>query len=192
MLNRFEGRVGLLPVSHPFPRWFLLFGQTLLSDSGESKMASPSTNTPRGILINRNTDSHHNAEDAHQREVIRYPFSDTEESTEDIRSPNEGPSSLGSQYSSRLRPTEDADDSEGVPDEVLDEAARSLKNEIVIMSGYLLKKGEKRRVSIFCTGWEEGYILSMLSTSHAQRHFPIDLEETLVCPTSDSSRVLPE
>ncbi|KNC97321.1 uncharacterized protein SPPG_07250 [Spizellomyces punctatus DAOM BR117] len=78
------------------------------------------------------------------REFLRYPFSDTEESTDDLVTGELGVS-RDEEESPRLRPTDDADDSEGVAEYSLAEADGALRNQQAIKSGYLMKKGEKRR-----------------------------------------------
>ncbi|KAJ3157690.1 hypothetical protein HDU89_000066 [Geranomyces variabilis] len=81
------------------------------------------------------------------RLVIQYPFSDAEESTDELAPGASAPRKEGNDasISPTLRQCDDAEDSEGVDESQMDDAEKAMKNEQVTMSGYLLKKGEKRR-----------------------------------------------
>ncbi|TPX55135.1 hypothetical protein PhCBS80983_g05567 [Powellomyces hirtus] len=108
-------------------------------------METPETAVGRSVALEQHGQRVTSREDG--RLVIQFPFSDTEESTDDLGSTTAAVTQEGREVDSppRLRPVDDAEDSEGVPDSQLDEAEKAMKNEQVTMSGYLYKKGEKRR-----------------------------------------------
>ncbi|KAI9101193.1 hypothetical protein DFS34DRAFT_460420 [Phlyctochytrium arcticum] len=87
------------------------------------------------------------SDESAQHQMIRYPFSDTEESTDDL--PRDASRQQGrggdEDDSPRLQPADEAEDSEGCAEFALDEPDNALRNEQIIKSGFLMKKGERRR-----------------------------------------------
>ncbi|KAJ3162412.1 hypothetical protein HDU86_004892 [Geranomyces michiganensis] len=109
----------------------------------------PASAVGSAVGLERHTERLNATDDG--RLVIQYPFSDAEESTDELV-PGDKPGAIAprkndddANMSPTLRQCDDAEDSEGVDETQLDDAEKAMKNEQVTMSGYLLKKGEKRR-----------------------------------------------